>query len=76
MATREENISLERRRVVDRAVGEAIGGAPAIGALRASGGSGEAGEASQGFYNDDDDWVTWWKAGMPVGLAPVKPARF
>lgn len=76
MATKGENISQERGRIVNMAVAQSIEGIPALRALRASGGPGEAAEASGGYYDADDNWVTWWKAGMPVGSAPIKPARY
>lgn len=73
MATKGENISSERGRIVNMAIGASIEAVPALSSLRASGGPGEAAEASQGFYDDDDNWVTWWLVGMPVGTAPIKP---
>lgn len=26
-----------------------------------------------GEYNDDDEWVEYWKAGMPVASRPIRP---
>ena len=69
-----ENISLERTRIVNRAVSESIEGVPALKAVR-SGLVGEGGQASNGYYDDTDVWVGWWKAGMTVGSAPIRPSR-
>jgi hypothetical protein len=65
-----ENISRERASATRRAVTEAVDGVPNLVALR-SANIDERGLNS--FQNEDNEWVSYWRAGMTVGSAPIKP---
>lgn len=66
-----QNKSRERAKVVDMAVDATLSRSAAMAILRTGPAIDESGGG--GFYNDSDEFVSYWKVGMTVGSAPLKP---
>ena len=69
-----ETVALTRRITIDKALQAAVNGVPALRALRNGSTPDEGG--MNGFYDETGVFTEWFRVGMAVGSAPVRPARF